>query len=156
VAGFEAKQKEIAGKKFTVSPLPFGRGKAGLLRLLGVIAPSIGDVLARGASVTSLLSDARGAAFIGNALAGLPHRLDENTMAWFENEFGSKSKAEVGDVNVEMKLDNQAARDTVFESLGYMAFFEWLAFCLEVNYSNFFSEALAGLGSRKPKATAEK
>lgn len=156
MAGFESKQKVIAGKKFTVSPLPFGRGKAGLLRLLAVIAPSVGDALARGASVTALLSDARGAAFIGNALAGLPHRLDDATMAWFENEFGSKSKAEIGDADIEMKLETQAQRDTVFESLGYMAFFEWLAFCLEVNYSNFFTEALAGLGSRKPKAEAVK
>jgi len=157
VPGFEPREKVIGGKKFTVSPLPFNRGKAGLVKLLGVIAPAIGEALSGGASVASLLMDARVAGFLGNALASLPHRLDETTLGWFDNEFGGRSKACVGDLDVEMKLDTEASRNTVFGDLGYAAYFEWLVFCLEVNYSNFFSEALAALGlKRKREAEAAK
>lgn len=154
--GFETKEKMIGGKKFTVSPLPFNRGRAGLVKLLGVVAPAIGEALSGGASVASLLMDARVAGFLGNALAGLPHRLDETTLGWFDGEFGGRTKACVGDLDVEMKLDSEASRNTVFGDLGYAAYFEWLAFCLEVNYSNFFGEALAALGMRKKKAEAAK
>lgn len=154
MAGFETKSKTIGGSKFTVAPLTFGKGREGLSKLFAVIAPAIGDGLSRGMSVTALLGNSRVAGIFGDMLAALPQRLDEATMKWFENEFGAKTTAEIGDVRVEIKLDTEANRGMAFESLGYMAFFQWLSFCLEVNYAGFFGEALAVLGkpSAKPQA----
>lgn len=144
--GFEAKSKEIGGKHFSIKPMPWKKNREGLLKILAVVAPSLGEAIARGASVTALLGSSRVASMLGDMLASLPARLDEATTQWFENEFGACTLAKIGDVNVELKLDTDANRAMTFESLGVMAWFEWMALALEVNYGGFFAEALAALG----------
>lgn len=142
MAGFERKQKTIGGSMFSIVPLDFKRGKEGLMKLLGVIAPAIGAALSGGRGVMAVLGQPNLAAMLGDALGQLPAKLDPATLEWFETAFGEKTMAEVGTPSITMKLDSEGARSMAFESLGYMAFFEWLAFCLEVNYGGFFGAAL--------------
>ena len=149
--GFEAKSKSIGGKEFSVKPMPWKKNREGLLKILAVVAPALGEALARGASVTALLGSARVASMLGEMLSSLPARLDEETTSWFENAFGACTTAKLGDVDAVVKLDSDANRAMAFESLGAMAWFEWMALGLEVNYGGFFGEALAALGkSAKP------
>ena len=155
MAGFHKHSKTIAGSLFTVTPLDFHQGKEGLMKLIAVIAPAVGAALAGGkGGVMAVIGEPRLAALLGDALATLPSKLDNATLEWFEEAFGARSTAEVGSLAVTLKLDNKAMRASAFEALGYMAFFEWLAFCLEVNYSGFFGAASARMPKKAPPAAA--
>jgi len=111
--GFEPKEKVIAGSKFVVSPLPFGKGREGLSKLLAIIAPAIGEAL-RGLSVKAILGNARLSSMLGDALSSVPSKLDEPTMKWFESAFGACTVAEAGDVKAPLKLDSETNRAMVF------------------------------------------
>lgn len=145
--GREPKTKTIGGAKFSVTPLRWPKGREGLSRLIAVVAPTIGDALSKGASITAVLADAKFAGLLGDMLSALPQRFDEPTLKWFEDAFGACSTAEIGEVKVPLALDSDDKRAMAFEQLGYLAFFQWVVFCLEVNYADFFGELMAALGA---------
>jgi hypothetical protein len=155
VAGFGAKSKQIGERTFTVRPLPFGKGREGLRMLLAIIAPSLGDALAAGASVRGLVEDSRLSAIVGGMLGGLSARFDEGTLKWFEEAFGEATTVDIGNG---LKLDKPGNRESAFSSLEvdrYLAYSEWLGFALEVNYRDFFTGALEKLKDVAPKKPQE-
>lgn len=149
MAGFAAQTKKIGERMYSVKPLPFGKGREGLTRLLAIVVPSAGEALARGASVATLLDGARGAAAAGELLSGVAARLDDAALQWFEDAFGNCSTVDIGEG---FKLDKPDNRAMAFGG-DYLAYFEWIVFAIEVNYRDFFVGALAKLKRSAPSKT---
>ena len=84
------------------------------------------------------------------ALQILPDVLSDDDVDYFAKTFGSSSRYQNGD---KMTPLIDANREAHFSGK-YMAFYEWLAFCIEVNFSSFFGDLTRRLGQSGPAETA--
>lgn len=132
--GLEEHKQErvIDGFMYEVTPLPFGIGRKALTKFIGIAAPVIGSVV--GAKDKGSVEAAMVA-----ALPALATALSDEDLSYFASTFGKASKYKDGDRMVPMLEANQE-----IHFMGrYTAFFEWLAFAIEVNFSPFFHDLIA-------------
>jgi hypothetical protein len=136
--GIEDRQqtREIDGVTYIVNPLPFGVGKKALLRFTRVAGGALGGLEAGGDKAKMMLS----------LVAAISTALSDEDVDYFAKIFGDASWYVDGQKNVPLLTVNHERH---FE-LRYTAFFEWLAFCVEVNFSPFFSGLLNRLGVAIP------
>jgi hypothetical protein len=144
VAGFVQKTKQIGAYEFTVKRLPMSTGRALLVRLLSVLAPALGEALSKGADLRSFANAAKGMVIGGGLVQAFGERLDDALIDAAADAMGKVSSAK-NEQGVVLALDKPAIRDTVFDG-DYLAFFEWIAFGLEVQYSDFFHGLIGKLG----------
>ena len=121
-------KREIDGVTYIVNPLPFGVGKTALLRFTKIAGP----VLA------SAAGDMGGVGLI----AAITASLTDADVTYFAKTFGDACWYVDGEKNVPLVEKNQADH---FDGR-YAAFFEWLAFNVEVNFGPFFVGMLNRLG----------
>ena len=120
--------RSIDGFEYSVTPLPFGIGHKALLRFMRLAAPVIAEMSTVGGG------DMKNA--IAAALRVIPNALTEDDVNYFAETFGKYSAYASDGKSVPLVTQN---RDLHFGGR-YTAFFEWLAFCVEVNFSSFFGD----------------
>ena len=142
----EARRQErvIDGVTYSVVPLPVGAGLKALDRFKNVAAP----LLAAGIRASKNLEEAA-----ADALRSLPSQLSYNDIEFFQGVFGDTSVYIDGQKRVPLTAQIQE-----LHFVGrYMALFDWLAFCMEVNFAGFFGElkkrASGALAQAKGTAT---
>ncbi len=113
-----AQEREIDGRTYRVLPIPFGKGRALLVRVLQLLRP--------------LLASSGG----GEALASLIGELNDADLKLFAEAFGNASFVADGQGNwMPLVPQNQE----LHFAGRYGEFLRWLTFCLEVNYGSFFA-----------------
>lgn len=128
----ERKQERIIdGVVYEVTPLPFGIGRRALSRFVAIAAPVIGSVMER--TSTGSIEKA-----VASALPVLATSLTDDELSYFAKTFGNASRYQDGDRMVPLLEAQQEAHF----SGRYTAFFEWLAFSVEVNFSPFFRDLI--------------
>jgi hypothetical protein len=126
----KAQTREIDGRAFRAWPLPFGLGLTALVRLSGIVSPVLSSMF-KGATESERMA---------GLFDALPAALSVDDVQYFARLFGDASHVKDGDNWVPLVEKNQAER---FEGQ-YMAFFKWLTFCMEVNFSGFFDGVMKG------------
>ena len=140
----EAKKKEIDDFVYEVTPLPFGIGHKALLRFLKIAAPVMASVMEK-RGTTELAAAA--------AIRMIPAILSEDDITHFSSVFGKYTRYQSGDKWVPLVAENQE----LHFAGRYSAFFGWLAFCVEVNFSSFFGDLIkqaGGVADRVPDMMA--
>jgi hypothetical protein len=129
--GIEERRQEriIDGYTYSVVPLPTAAGLQALDRFKNVAAPLIAGFLS---SETTGLEGAAAA-----AMEMLPKAISYADVAYFQKVFGDTSVYIDGEKKVPLTVGNQE----IHFSGRYMALFDWLAFCMEVNFRGFFDDA---------------
>lgn len=141
--------RNICDTEYTVRSLGARVGAEGLRRIASVSGPVIGSIVSEmkpgglDANVT----------VIGNAFLMAVGRLSEADLAWFCDAFSDRTEYGVAtQQGTRLKVGLKAGFDDHFAG-EYEALVLWLGFCLEVNYSAFFTGMLKRLTSAM--ATAE-
>ncbi len=129
----ERKQtKEIDGVTYEVTPLPFGVGQKTLMRTIKIMSPIMSAMMKGG-------TQAQGVAL---ALEALPIALSDADVTYFGETFGKASRYQDGDKWVPLLSSTQE----LHFAGRYLAFMQWITFCLEVNFKSFFSSMKDGGG----------
>lgn len=129
----EAKDREIGGKNYRVTPLPTKRGRRMLVTLFRVGGPGLAEMFsADGSTEVSLKNLAAGK--LGDVISKLAASIDEKTFEWIFQEFAEHTEVET-DEGGWRKLSSEF--DFVAD---YKAMFQWLGFCLEINFGNFLDD----------------
>lgn len=136
----QAQEKEIDGVTYKSWPISFSKGRPALMRLLGILSP-----------VLSSMVGAKSKADTAAALFGaLPASLSDADLAYFAKLYGDAAQYKGEDGNwVPLIEKSQPAH---FEGR-YLAYFQWLAFCSEVNFAGFFTGMGRVAKSDAPAAT---
>lgn len=145
----EPRSTTLAGHEYQVEPLPGMKGFL-LLTLLGrLLAPA----LAEASSLASLAAGGAGAAGRGGlgAIASLLLDLREADAERLLREFAAATRVEAAPGARKFVLLKDVF--DVHFAANYGAMRAWLAFCVEVNYGDFFAELLARAGAA-PGASA--
>ncbi len=137
----ETKQREIDGVTFSVEMLDGKSSRGVFVRVVKLLGPSLADLAKSGAE--SIL-DADHTVALG-ALAKLTEGLTEVDLEALVDVFSRKTKIAVGAAWVPVP-------DAVFAGK-LLTMFKWLAFCLEVNYSDFLGAFATTARPAAPKAT---
>ena len=128
-----AQEREIDGVMYKAWPIPFAKGRPALVRLLGIVGP-----------VLSKITNAKSAEAASALFSALPASLTDADLTYFANLFGDASAYKTIDGHWAPLVDKTQA--THFEGR-YLAFFQWLGFCVEVNFSGFFTGMSSALRS---------
>ena len=121
-------ERVIDEVKYTVAPLPVGVGLKVLDRFKNVVAP----LLAAGVKAARNLEEAA-----ADALRALPAQLSADDVEFFQKSFGEGGASYIdGGKIVPLTVEIQG----LHFAGNYMALFDWLAFCMEVNFAGFFGE----------------
>jgi hypothetical protein len=124
--------KTIDGVVYEVTPLPFGVGRKALMRAIRIVSPIIsaafkeGDPRATAAAIFDVLPDA----------------LSDEDVEYFAQTFGPYSQFQSGTEPTKLTT---AQQDLHFAGR-YYAFMQWLLFCFEANFADFFSGIKNGAG----------
>ena len=156
----ETNRKEIGGVTYEVTQLPFAQARKILVLLSKKVVPGLSLALA-GAVASTAKSGARGLldAGIQDIAAGatkLVQDLDESDLIALEDAFGPYTKVIQSDGKTPILTAPNRAEH--FKGGSLFRYFGWLAFCVEVNYADFFAAAaplLAGAPQGAPAAEAE-
>lgn len=129
----ERKQsRQLDGVTYEVTPLPFGVGKRELIRFIKLASPVISAAFEK--------QDSR--AMAASIFGVVPDVLTDEDVDHFRNTFGPYSQFQQG---AEWLKLTTAQQDLHFAGR-YMSFMKWLAFCFEVNFSDFFAGIRDGAG----------
>lgn len=138
----KSETKTIGENQYTVTVLPVVSGREALVRLQRLLAGGIGAI------TQGNRQD------IPAALAGISERLTAADLEWFCEKFGKATSvamppsddAPQGRVLVLAGSDAQTA---VFAG-NYLEMFEWLEFCIEVNFATLLEKIKGALASPAP------
>lgn len=125
--GLETREREIDGILFTVKLLPFEVARPLLVRATGLIGPALSEL--GGAEATG---DGVGA--MARAFGALGTKLSVKDMDYLDETLGPVS--EIQGENGMVPLTKQAIR--VHFQGRQLLWFKWVAFALEVQFSDFF------------------
>lgn len=126
--------RTIGDRTFTISALPTLPGRRLFFRLVKICGPSFSKFLAALEGVSDIRK--LDAAVLASAAEELIRNLDESAFEDFYNTFATHSQVSTPDGGGMVPFERVAA--TVF-SADYGSMVKWLSFCLEHNYSSFFS-----------------
>lgn len=153
----ETTRKEIGGVTYEVSQLPFVQARKVLVLLSKKVIPGLSLALAGAVASTAKkgaagLLDA-GIQDIAAGMTRLVQDLDEADLVALEDAFGPYTKVIQDDGKTPILV--AANRAEHFKGGSLFRYFSWLAFCVEVNYADFFAAAaplLAGAPQGAPDA----
>ena len=136
--------REIRGFSYVVMQLGAGKGREVMLRLAKVTGPAIGAILAAvpGGKLQNIL-DADVTA-LGPAVGKIFESLSAQDLAFFCQTFGETTLVYLEENKHPRVID---VFDEHFAG-NYLAMLQWLAFAVEVNFSDFFE------GAAKPSSDA--
>jgi len=145
--GLETKSRVIGRYEYKVTQLGFKKGNATWVRLLKVLGPALGKLLETGANLKSM-----NVAALSGPLAELAMTLTEEDLNYFCEVFGEATVVEVSADKKPILVPK--VQETHFAGQ-YGEMLKWLAFCVEVNYSDFmgaFAGPAAGDQAQMPAA----
>lgn len=124
----EAERKTIDGIVFEVSPLGFKQGRKAFVRLSKAVGPALAAAKSledlKGSNVTAMLEK-------------LVREIDDEDLEWFSDVFGKVTRfSREGD---KWPFLTDSNRELLFQGR-IMLFLKWLAFSLEVQFSDFYSQ----------------
>jgi hypothetical protein len=128
----QRQEREIDGVMYEAWPLKFEKGRPALVKLMATWAVIMGSVT-RGA--------AQGAGAISGVFEALPLALSDADFTYYAKLFGdaSRFKAPAASEGADDRWVPLLERTQNEHFQGrYSAYFQWIAFCMEVNFSNFF------------------
>lgn len=132
----EPMKKSIGDVTFEVTPLGFKVGRKAFVRLSKALGPSLKELTAA--------KDLLHAGTIAGAFGKVIEHVSDEDLDWFAEIMGKGTRfSRDGD---KWPFLNEANREVLFAG-NLTLFFQWLAFCLEVNFSDFlelFKDALKG------------
>lgn len=137
-------EREIDGVRFRMTPLGFAKARRIFVRLTKIAGPAMAKAAPQGASD------------LADAMAVLTEKVSDADLEDLAETFGDCTRfSQDGDA---WPFLNKANREALFSGGRLMLFFQWLAFALEVNYSDFFewlksAGGAAGQPSQSEKAT---
>ncbi len=124
--------REVDGVVYRLRPMPFGVGRRALMRLVKIVSPVLSSAFKAG--------EGDKLAMIARALDALPSALSDEDLAFFAKEFGNCSWYQDGDKWVPLLV---ARQETHFAGR-YLAFAQWLAENIKLNFGPFFSGVMSG------------
>lgn len=131
----EPQTTTIEGVTFTVTPLRLKKSREVFLRLTKRVAPGLGALLDALASGGGSLMDSD-AGKIGGALEALVGPLSDEDLDWISDAFGETTTFSTdGEKTPYLTAAN---RESLFQGR-LVLFFRWIAYCIEVNYADFFA-----------------
>lgn len=156
----ETSRKEIGGVTYEVTQLPFAQARKVLVLLSKKVLPGLSLALAGAVASTAKNGQAglldAGVSDIAAGVTRLVQDLDEADLIALEDAFGPCTKVHLPDGKTPiLTAPNRASH---FKGGALFAYFGWLAFAIEVNYSDFFSAAAPLLGGARlegPPAAVE-
>lgn len=129
----QAIEEEIEGFTYKLVPLPFGRGRRALMRLVRVMSPILSATFRDGEQLDKLR-------MISRALEVLPQSLSDDDVTFFAKEFGDCSSYLDGSKWVPLL----PAKQEQHFAARYLAFLRWLSASIKLNFGNFFSGVMSG------------
>lgn len=129
----EVQEKEIRGRTYRVAQLGSTLGRRTLTRLVQAIGPSLAELIKSEGEGIDLASTA-------GAIATFSRDLKDADLEYLCSTFAKVTEVQGEDADAWLPLDKHL--DLHFAGK-YGAMFEWLWFCLEVNYSDFFDASSA-------------
>jgi hypothetical protein len=131
--------KTIGENQYTVTVLPVVQGREAMVRLQRVLAGGIG-------AITS--GDRKD---IPAALAGISERLTAGDLEWFCQSFGKVTQVALPPTDDApngrtLVLVGNPEQTAVFAG-NYLEMFEWLEFCIELNFGSLLEKIKAALAS---------
>lgn len=127
--GIKIESRSIGAHDYTVQTHGALKGRGILLRIVKVAGTS--------------LSGLQNTADLGNGIAKVLQALSEEDFTFLCDEFARKTTVKAADGAADIKLEK------VFEvhfACNYFEMCQWLAFCIEVNFGGFFSDAAREIG----------
>lgn len=135
-------RKTIEGVTFCVTPLGYGKARKAFVRLTKAVGPA----LASGAGVKPEDMDVQA------ILGALVDNVDDSDLEWFAEAFGTATKFSTdGD---KFPFLRGPEREVLFTGR-LLLFFQWLAFALEVNFSDFLDFLKSADQGGGPVASAQ-
>ncbi len=151
----EQRTKTIAGKQFRVTQLPSLQALRVITRVYQTFGPVIAKLIA-GVDTKALLEEGKPLAVqdlklsvVTDMMTELAERISVADLEWLVETFQPHTEV-IGSSGDFMSLNKDVAEH--FFAGRMMMLFQWLFFCMEVNYTDFFS----GLGALKKGASAQK
>ncbi len=127
----DGQEKVLGGIHFRVTPLGFKEARRAFVRLTKAVGPA----LARAADGTDPANARPEDLDMGSVLEALVDRVEDSDLEWFANVFGKTTTFSRD--GQKWPILREAEREVLFGGGQLMLFFEWLKFCLEVNFADF-------------------
>ncbi len=143
--GLETKARTIGRFEYRVTQLGFKRGNATWIRLLKVLGPVLGKLL-EGGGFKGI-----GVEGLSGGLSALAENLTQEDLEYFCEVFGESTIVHVSADKDPVLLPKY--QETHFAGQ-YGEMLKWLAFCVEVNYSDFFAAFAARADGDQAGTTA--
>jgi hypothetical protein len=138
-------KKTIDGVTFEVTPLGHKTARGAFVRLSKAVGPALARSAGSG-DVTDLTgSDVNVAAALGEVIGNV----SDEDLDWFSDVLGKTTRYSVD--GEKWPFLDSSNRDVLFQGR-LLLFFHWLAFALEVNYSDFFGWLRSALDAGEPAA----
>ena len=144
----KTEKRKIGRCTYAVTLLPFGLGRELFLKLAKVAVPSLA-LVAKSSALgwkSALMNSA-----LAEGIADFITRLDESTLKEFEDAFGAATCVELGGGKAPY-LDKEL-RELHFAG-HYTEYVQWMKFCVEFNYADFFGAARSLVADAEPAAQA--
>jgi len=141
----ETKTKIIGSTEYEVTQLPFLQARKVMLTLTNKLGPGIGQVLAASPNINDIN--------VAVGVEKLSENLDEATLVSITDTFGPTSRVFLEDGRKPYLTKENL--NSHFKGGNMLEYFQWLAFCVEVNFSDFFKElALQNLDDKSQEKEA--
>jgi hypothetical protein len=124
---FKTEERVIGASTYMVSQLGAIAGRAAFLRLVKALGPALGGLVSAGGKL-------RGDIDFGDLISRV--QLSEGDLSYFCDLFAQKTFVKLEDGKMP-RLDN--VFDAHFAGK-YMDLVQWLAFCVKVNFADFFGD----------------
>lgn len=128
----DAGKRTIDGVIFEVTPLGYREGRKAFVRLSKAVGPALAQASSGGDMADLSGSDVDVAA----ALSALVSEVSDGDLEWFADILGKTTRFSRGGDKWPYLVE--ANREALFAG-EILLFFKWLAFALEVNFSDFLS-----------------
>ena len=135
----ESEKRAIGNTTFEVFQLGSLSARKTLVRLTKAFGPVLGKLLGElglenGASPEAI-KERLSVKVIGTLADSLAEHISEADLEYLCETFGKASFYYEGDKRLQLTLERQ---ELLFKGGNLLTMFKWLAFCLEVNYADFF------------------
>ena len=130
----KTEKRTIDGITFEVTQLGFAKSRQAFVRLAKAVGPALAKIADSAPSLADMRKIAPGS--LAEAVETLISNVGDSDLEWFADVFGSVTRYSVdGERWPFLRAED---REELFSGR-ILLFFAWLAFALEVNYSDFLS-----------------
>lgn len=127
-------QRTIDGFTYEVTPVTAAAGYKALLRFMKLASPVLSAAMDGGKTMEQAAAA---------ALSKLATTVEEGDLLYFAKLFGPQTKfCEEGKESSDCWATLTSDAQELHFAARYMAMFDWLKFCMEVNFGGFFGESI--------------